>query len=100
MTLALLGRGSLQGLTASGYALTPRFSPHVVRGCKLPRPKRARAISGPGGMQQFKMPAPSKDRDCSFFLLFVSFSYQQLDSVVVSILVMSAGGPWFESSYG
>ena len=45
MALALLGRGSLQYLTASGYALTPRFSPHVVRGCKLPRPKRARAIS-------------------------------------------------------
>ena len=49
MALAILGRGSLQGLTASGYALTPRFSPHVVRGCKLPRPKRARALSGSGG---------------------------------------------------
>ena len=49
MALALLGRGSLQYLTASGYALTPRFSPHVVRGCKLPRPKRARALSGSGG---------------------------------------------------
>ena len=46
MALALLGRGSLQYLTASGYALTPRFSPHVARGCKLPRPKRARAILG------------------------------------------------------
>ena len=56
MALAILGRGSLQGLTASGYALTPRDSPHVVRGCKLPRPKRARALSGSGGMQQFKMP--------------------------------------------
>ena len=56
MALAILGRGSLQGLTASGYALTPRFSPHVVRGCKLPRPKRARALSGSGGKQQFKMP--------------------------------------------
>ena len=61
MALALLGRGSLQGLTASGYALTPRFSPHVVRGCKLPRPKRARAIFGfLGGTQHFKMPVPSK----------------------------------------
>ena len=59
MALALLGRGSLQYLTASGYALTPRFSPHVVRGCKLPRPKRARALSGSGGKQQFKV--PSKD---------------------------------------
>ena len=49
MALAILGRGSLQGLTASGYALTPRDSPHVVRGCKLPRPKRARALSGSGG---------------------------------------------------
>ena len=48
MALALSGRGSLHTLTASGYALTPRFSPHVVRGCKLPRPKRARAISGLG----------------------------------------------------
>ena len=58
MALALLGRGSLQYLTASGYALTPRFSPHVVRGCKLPRPKRARAIFPfPGVKQQFKMPA-------------------------------------------
>ena len=58
MALALLGRGSLQYLTASGYALTPRFSPHVVRGCKLPRPKRARALFwGPGGTQQFKMPS-------------------------------------------
>ena len=45
MALALSGRGSLHTLTASGYALTPRFSPYVVRGCKLPRPKRARAIS-------------------------------------------------------
>ena len=61
MALAILGRGSLQGLTASGYALTPRFSPHVVRGCKLPRPKRARAIFGfLGGTQHFKMPVPSK----------------------------------------
>ena len=49
MALAILGRGSLQVLTASGYALTLRFSPHVVRGCKLPRPKRARALSGWGG---------------------------------------------------
>ena len=49
MALAILGRGSLQGLTASGYALTPRFSPYVVRGCKLPRPKRARAIFGVRG---------------------------------------------------
>ena len=49
MALAILGRGSLQGLTASRYALTLRFSPHVVRGCKLPRPKRARALSGSGG---------------------------------------------------
>ena len=50
MALAILGHGSLQGLTASGYALTPRDSPHVVRGCKLPRPKRARAIFlGSGG---------------------------------------------------
>ena len=49
MALGLLGRDSLQGLTASGYALTPRFSPYVVRGCKLPRPKRARAILGSGG---------------------------------------------------
>ena len=49
MALAILGRGSLQGLMASRYALTPRFSPHVVRGCKLPRPKRARALLGSGG---------------------------------------------------
>ena len=61
MALALSGRGSLHTLTASGYGLTPRLSPHVVRGCKLPRPKRARAIIPfPGGKQQFKMPAPSK----------------------------------------
>ncbi len=46
MALAILGRGSLQYLTASGFALTPRYSPYVVRGCKLPRPKRARAIFG------------------------------------------------------
>ena len=59
MALAILGRGSLQGLMASGYALTPRFSPHVVRGCKLPRPKRTRAILGSGGTQQFKVPASS-----------------------------------------
>ena len=56
MALAILGRGSLQGLTASGYALTPRDSPHAVRGCKLPRPKRARALSGSGGTQHLKMP--------------------------------------------
>ena len=58
MALALLGRGSLQYLTASGYALTPRFSPHVVRGCKLPRPKRARVIFGfLGWTQQFQVPS-------------------------------------------
>ena len=62
MALAILGRGSLQGLTVSGYALTPRFSPYVVRGCKLPRPKRARAISGSGGTQQLKVPAPAGAR--------------------------------------
>ena len=62
MALAILGRGSLQGLTASGYALTPRFSPYVVRGCKLSRPKRARAISGSGGTQQFKVPSPSRSK--------------------------------------
>ena len=67
MALAILGRGSLQGLTASGYALTPRFSPYVVRGCKLPRPKRARAIFPfPGGKQQFKMPACTSK--CNFHL--------------------------------
>ena len=61
MALALLGRGSLQYLTASGYALTPRFSPHVVRGCKLPRPKRARAIFGVGGnCSSSKCPRPVK----------------------------------------
>ena len=74
MALALLGRGSLQGLTASGYALTPRFSPHVVRGCKLPRPKRARAILGSGGKQQFKVPsnldALLNTYICSYFRLF------------------------------
>ena len=67
MALAILGRGSLQGLTASGYALTPRDSPHVVRGCKLPRPKRARALSGLGGKQQFKV--PSKDNCIQKFVL-------------------------------
>ena len=62
MALGLLGRGSLQGLTASGYALAPRFPPHVVRGYKLPHPKRARAIFGfLGGTQHFKMPVPSKN---------------------------------------
>ena len=49
MTLGLCGCGSSQYLTVSGYALAPRFSPYVVRGCKLPRPKRARALSGSGG---------------------------------------------------
>ena len=62
MALALLGRGSLQYLTASGYALTPRLSPYVVRGCKLPRPKRARAISGSGGKAAVQSAQPSKAR--------------------------------------
>ena len=61
MALAILGRGSLQGLMASGYALTPRFSPHVVRGCKLPRPKRTRAIFGLWGERNSsKCPLPAK----------------------------------------
>ena len=70
MALALLGRGSLQYLTVSGYALAPRFSPYVVRGCKLPRPKRARAISGSGGTQQFKVPAPAGARFNASIALF------------------------------
>ena len=44
MALALLGRGSLHILTIWGKNLGVRAYPEVVRYCKLPRPKRARAI--------------------------------------------------------
>ena len=45
MALALSGRGSLHTLTRWGENLSVRAYPGVVRVCKLPRPKRARAIS-------------------------------------------------------
>ena len=44
MALALLGRGSLHPLTTWGENLGVRAYPEAVRPCKLPRPKRARAI--------------------------------------------------------
>ena len=44
MALALLGRGSLHPLTTWGENLGVRAYPEAVRYCKLPRPKRARAI--------------------------------------------------------
>ena len=60
MALALLGRGSLHSLTTWGENLGVRAHPGVVRECKLPRPKRGRAISVSEGKGAVQAPMPSK----------------------------------------
>ena len=84
MALAILGRGSLQGLTVSGYALTPRFSPHVVRGCKLPRPKRARAILGSGGKAAVQNARVQQEQGSMLLKLYLL--------TITSVLIYSLSG--------